>query len=820
MTLTETFLMPPDAVLAAVNSYNEEIRCKIGVLDDTNLADGYVLSRTNSRSHSKLLDADSAELLRQFEAPTTIPFAIARYSRAQARDAEEVLEASLPMFVSLIEAELLVPAGSAAASVRQPSLNGVARIGEWEIVGCVQSLEDSEVYRVRGALGQFAALKIDSSLSQRNLAVIVREAATLARLHGQFTPRLFATGRHQGRDYLVIEWFPGVDVETAAAELRREQTPESKDRLLALCRNIIAAYTYLHNQGVTHGDIHPRNILANRHAEICLIDFGLACFPDHYIDNSIVNDAESAELLKGIDHIEKSKIEKKLGSWGRGGVSFFYEPEFAGALNAGQAVPHSTPLGEQYSLAALLYLLLTGSHYLDFSLEKSRLFRQIEREPMRPFASLGLAAWREVETVLTRALSKDPAARYCSTESLLEAWPQSAPIGLPQAAQKLSDIREDMLVRCGLGSSLMESGSIAAPSTSVNYGSAGIAHALHRLAEAANDGELLALSDLWSIRSLNELGASGAFYDGNEITPEKVGRTSLYHGQAGVLVVHALVAQSRGNLVSARKAATAFLNFVKEPDERLDLTLGKAGLLLGCSLLRDALDVEPEDLISRGHQLCESIWAELNTYAPVSAQSGLTNIGIAHGWAGMIYATLCWSAASGQGIPATLPDRLRQLASLATPHGRGVAWPWDLARQPNVMPGWCNGSAGHVFLWTEAYQSLREASYLDLAEGAAWHAWETRSGSPSLCCGLGGQAYALLRMYRHSGESTWLTRARELFAQAAEASTHWRGREPLSLDTRSESLYKGEMGLAVLEADLKQPEFARMPLFEPMIGNY
>jgi serine/threonine-protein kinase len=235
--------------------------------------------------------------------------------------------------------------------------------------------------------------------------------------------------------------------------------------------------------------------------------------------------------------------------------------------------------------------------------------------------------------------------------------------------------------------------------------------------------------------------------------------------------------------------------------------------------LRDALDVEPEDLLSYGHQVCESIWKELNGYAPISPKSELTNLGIAHGWAGMIYATLCWSAASGHAIPPALPDRLEQLASFAVPQGRGLAWPWDLARQPNTMPGWCNGSAGHVFLWTQAHQALRDVRYLDLAEGAAWHAWEARTGPPSLCCGLGGQAYALLRLYRHSGDSIWLTRARELFTQAAAAAAQQHGQEPLSLDSRPESLYKGELGLAVLEADLEQPKFARMPLFEPMIGE-
>src|ERR1017187_8368600 len=62
------------------------------------------------------------------------------------------------------------------------------------------------------------------------------------------------------------------------------------------------------------------------------------------------------------------------------------------------------------------------------------------------------------------------------------------------------------------------------------------------------------------------------------------------------------------------------------------------------------------------------------------------------------------------------------------------------------MAGWCNGSAGFVFTWTLAHQLLGEARYLELAEKAAWNAWELREGLGNLCCGLVGQAYALLNV--------------------------------------------------------------------------
>jgi eukaryotic-like serine/threonine-protein kinase len=123
------------------------------------------------------------------------------------------------------------------------------------------------------------------------------------------------------------------------------------------------------------------------------------------------------------------------------------------------------------------------------------------------------------------------------------------------------------------------------------------------------------------------------------------------------------------------------------------------------------------------------------------------------------------------------------------------------------MPGWCNGSAGHVFLWSLANQLLGSARYLDLAVGASWNCWDSPDPAGTLCCGLVGRSYALLNLYRHSGETVWLERARDLAVRASNE-----GRMPPEYP---HSLYKGHFGLAVLGVALERPDEARMPFFEP-----
>jgi serine/threonine-protein kinase len=184
---------------------------------------------------------------------------------------------------------------------------------------------------------------------------------------------------------------------------------------------------------------------------------------------------------------------------------------------------------------------------------------------------------------------------------------------------------------------------------------------------------------------------------------------------------------------------------------------------------------------------------------------------MAHGWAGYLYASLRWCRTTGTPWPGRLAERLAELADCAEPWRRGLRWRWyggetGERRDDGMMPGWCNGSAGFVHLFTLAHKVTAEPLYRRLAEGAAWNAWEAPDGIGSLCCGLAGRAYALLNLHRHGGGADWLARAREL-AEGAAADLAWAEESP-------DSLYRGEVGPAVLAADLVRPEWAAMPFFE------
>ena len=371
----------------------------------------------------------------------------------------------------------------------------------------------------------------------------------------------------------------------------------------------------------------------------------------------------------------------------------------------------------------------------------------------------------------------------------------------------------------------MREGFQTPPTLPINNGAAGLAVALFRISCATDDGELLALADAWATRALAAIDSADGF-EGKSQNPQptRVGLASLHYQRPGVYLAQALIATARGDFPTQRHAVQKFIGWgreaIREQDPPLDLTVGLAGSLLAAALLIDAIR-EPlpssqttksgADLLGFGNDLYAQLWTILDGYAPVGEDPGMTGFALAHGWAGLLYASLVWNAAAGSPVPDLLLQRLEQLAARAQPVGRGLVW---LSRRHESFPSWCNGSAGQVFLWTEAHRMTGNSRYLALAVGAAWNTWENPSRFASLCCGMGGQAYALLNLYRQTGEQLWLNRAKKMAAWAAMLATSKSQTEDSPPETRPGSLYNGMAGLAVLAADLERPLEARMPLFE------
>jgi uncharacterized protein YyaL (SSP411 family) len=91
-------------------------------------------------------------------------------------------------------------------------------------------------------------------------------------------------------------------------------------------------------------------------------------------------------------------------------------------------------------------------------------------------------------------------------------------------------------------------------------------------------------------------------------------------------------------------------------------------------------------------------------------------------------------------------------------------------------------------------------SYGKLAEATALDVFHTPLQIETLCCGLAGASYGMLALYKQTGNAEWLDRARTLANRALHTVS--RG------EALPYSLYKGQVGVAGLAAELERPEFA------------
>ncbi len=263
-------------------------------------------------------------------------------------------------------------------------------------------------------------------------------------------------------------------------------------------------------------------------------------------------------------------------------------------------------------------------------------------------------------------------------------------------------------------------------------------------------------------------------------------------------------------------AVRAFSQTADEPCAERDLTLGRCGTVLAATLLLEALP-DPEgqvaSLLRDGTaRRLETLWNEVAGFDALTHCPQWANLGIAHGWAGLLYSTLRWRLATGTPLPASFEERLMQVFACGRPRERVLEWPWrqgpDERSREMTMPGWCNGAAGFVHLACLAHRVLNEARWLDAAIGAGWQSWEGGGGPVDLCCGLSGRAHALLELHRATGDAVWLARANTLIDRAVTLAPDMRTKEH-----PRHSLYKGELGLALSIAEFDVPDQATMALF-------
>jgi serine/threonine-protein kinase len=360
------------------------------------------LLRPGSRERPRVVPAEAAALLEQFRSPATVSEAVLRHCAAWGGDPVATLDAAFPVLVALSEADLLAREGTPSVEALRPRLSAGDRHGPAVLEAPMRVLRDSEVWRARSEDGAPVVVKVvaDGSLGHDCVA---REAAALRRLAWAspgLAPQVLFEQTGLARDpsapgLLVLSRVAGTHVDVAAHRLAVERPHALRALVVAVAR----AYADLHAAGVLQGDVQVGNVLVCD-GKVSLLDFGVA------------------RVRGGVFDVAPRVV---------GGE--YVDPETA-ALVGGGVPPAVTEAGEQYSVAALLWRLLTCAAYLDLDPGRERALEQICTQFPVGLEHGGGRRWAAGEAVLRRALSKDPQDRYPSTGAFAEALAaaaQSAP---------------------------------------------------------------------------------------------------------------------------------------------------------------------------------------------------------------------------------------------------------------------------------------------------------------------------------------------------------------------------------------------------------
>jgi serine/threonine protein kinase len=324
-------------------------------------------------------------------------------------------------------------AGSRAPVPVAEGAPGMA-LGDFQIVREVGRGGMGIVYEAEQlSLGRRVALKVlpfAAALDPKQLQRFRNEAQAAAHLHHPHIVPVYFVGAERGVHYYAMQLIDGQNlaaVAAAAAELPKDKGQRTKDKtgssgtpsptsrdsaavteggfgarlstqrsgqaadyfgtVARLTAQAADALEYAHAMGIVHRDVKPANLLLDNHGNLWVTDFGLAQFQAN------ANLTQTGELL---------------------GTLRYMSPEQVGGPRG--VVDHRTDV---YSLGATLYELLTLRPIFEGSGRQTLLF-QIMREEPRPPRAIDRAIPEELETIVLKAVSKDPADRYATAGAFAE----------------------------------------------------------------------------------------------------------------------------------------------------------------------------------------------------------------------------------------------------------------------------------------------------------------------------------------------------------------------------------------------------------------
>ncbi|QDQ89458.1 Stk1 family PASTA domain-containing Ser/Thr kinase [Rhodococcus sp. WB9] len=206
-----------------------------------------------------------------------------------------------------------------------------------------------------------------------------REAQNAAALNHPAIVAVYDTGEAETDagplPYIVMEYVDG----DTLRDIVRSEGPMAPRRAMEVISDVCAALDFSHRNGIVHRDVKPANVMINRAGAVKVMDFGIA----RAISDASSPMTQTAAVI---------------------GTAQYLSPEQA----RGEQVDARSDV---YSLGCVLFEILTGEPPFKGDSPVAVAYQHVREDPQTP-SVVNPDIPRELDSVILKAMSKNPANRY------------------------------------------------------------------------------------------------------------------------------------------------------------------------------------------------------------------------------------------------------------------------------------------------------------------------------------------------------------------------------------------------------------------------
>ncbi|MDT7671323.1 MAG: eukaryotic-like serine/threonine-protein kinase, partial [Pseudonocardiales bacterium] len=255
-----------------------------------------------------------------------------------------------------------------------------------------------------------------------------REAQNAAALNHPAIVAVYDTGETESEfgtlPYIVMEFVDGQTLR----EIVKGTGPLSQQRVMEVMADVCAALDFSHRHGIIHRDVKPANVMITRGGAVKVMDFGIA-----------------RALADGQNMTQTAAVI---------GTAQYLSPEQA----RGEAVDARSDV---YAAGCVLFELLTGEPPFSGDSPVAVAYQHVREDVRRP-SEVNPDVPAELDSIVLKAMSKNPANRYQSAAEMRSDLVRVLRGQRPLAPQVMSDEERTALLHGGGGGATRR---LHAPST-------------------------------------------------------------------------------------------------------------------------------------------------------------------------------------------------------------------------------------------------------------------------------------------------------------------------------------------------------------------